>query len=287
VTFSEIVKGKPSSRLGFGCAPMLGRVDAEMAERSIRAALDKGINHFDVAPSYGYGQAEAFLGRILGSNASDCVIVTKFGYRATVLAGIASPFKPLMQRMVARGNAAGESKLTATETRSRLNDLLIRPVPLGAAALRRSVERSLKRLRVDCLDGICLHEPCGVPQCIDDLIEEVTRMQSRGILRSFGVSARHDIVTQFCEAGVPIDFEQVELPVSVPGIQAALAEQRHRRVFYSVVRNFPFEEMGQPASDKSSALRWLFKHDASCIGLCSMFAPEILASSLGALEGDR
>ena len=53
----ELVKGIQSSVLGFGCAPILGSVGAKTATRAIDCAIDCGITHFDLARSYGYGEA--------------------------------------------------------------------------------------------------------------------------------------------------------------------------------------------------------------------------------------
>ncbi|MFX6040902.1 aldo/keto reductase, partial [Acinetobacter baumannii] len=54
-----------SGRLGFGCAPMLGRVGRKDSLRALAIAYDNGIRHFDVARSYGFGEAEALLGEFL------------------------------------------------------------------------------------------------------------------------------------------------------------------------------------------------------------------------------
>lgn len=44
--------GHMSSVVTFGCAA-IGRVDQGVADRALRLALDHGVNHIDVAPSYG------------------------------------------------------------------------------------------------------------------------------------------------------------------------------------------------------------------------------------------
>src|SRR5574342_663243 len=47
-----------STVVAFGAAG-IGRVEQEVADRAIQLALDHGVNHFDVAPSY--GEAEVRL----------------------------------------------------------------------------------------------------------------------------------------------------------------------------------------------------------------------------------
>src|SRR3954469_5214786 len=44
--------GHMSSVVAFGAAG-IGRVDQETADKAIQTALDYGVNHIDVAPSYG------------------------------------------------------------------------------------------------------------------------------------------------------------------------------------------------------------------------------------------
>ena len=54
------------SRLSFGAAALGGvfrAVDESEAIQAVRAALDKGINYFDVAPAYGGTKAETVLGK--------------------------------------------------------------------------------------------------------------------------------------------------------------------------------------------------------------------------------
>src|SRR5215470_16919193 len=47
-------------------------------ERGVARALDLGINYFDTAPSYGNGESEKNLGRVLRTLRPDIVLGTKF-----------------------------------------------------------------------------------------------------------------------------------------------------------------------------------------------------------------
>ena len=75
------IGGLSASRIGFGCAPMggfdYGPVDDAVSIEAVHAALDGGINFFDVADVYGFGRAEEVLGRALAGRRA--VIATKFG----------------------------------------------------------------------------------------------------------------------------------------------------------------------------------------------------------------
>ena len=95
----NIAPGVDSSVLGFGCAPILGAVGAKTAEQALGCALDEGINHFDIARSYGYGEAEAFLGKFFKGRRDEVVIASKFGIRATWKAGLLRPLKPAVRTL--------------------------------------------------------------------------------------------------------------------------------------------------------------------------------------------
>ncbi len=66
--------GHRSSVLIYGAAG-LGEVDQDTADRSIQEALDAGINHFDVAASY--GEAESRLGPWMPRIRGDVFLATK------------------------------------------------------------------------------------------------------------------------------------------------------------------------------------------------------------------
>ena len=103
----NIAPGVDSSVLGFGCAPILGAVGAKTAQRALGCALDEGINHFDVARSYGYGEAEAFLGKFFKGRRDEVVIASKFGIRATWKAGLLRPLKPAVRTLRALRSRGG------------------------------------------------------------------------------------------------------------------------------------------------------------------------------------
>ena len=73
--------GHQSSVLIYGAAA-LGEVTQDVADRSVREALDAGINHFDVAASY--GDAELRLGPLMSEIRTKCpdvFLATKTGDR--------------------------------------------------------------------------------------------------------------------------------------------------------------------------------------------------------------
>ncbi len=155
------------SCLGLGCAP-LGNLYSAVSDldatQTIAAALDAGINYFDVAPLYGLGLAERRLGAALRGVARDrYVISTKVG-----------------RRLVNDANADGG----------------IFGVPAGRDAMfdfsrdgvLRSLESSLDRLGIDHLDIVLIHDP-------DDHEDDARRhalttlveLREQGVVRAIGV----------------------------------------------------------------------------------------------------
>src|SRR6058998_1685175 len=71
-------------RLGFGAWAVGGRSwgatgDAAERESAIRRALERGITFFDTAPTYGDGESERLLGRVLRAPRERVAIATKVG----------------------------------------------------------------------------------------------------------------------------------------------------------------------------------------------------------------
>ena len=140
--------GLSCSVVGLGtwalAAQIYGDVSATDAHRTVRAALDAGVNVFDTAPLYGdatrNGIAEQRLGEALGTDGSDALVFSKFGRYSTD--GAAPHFH--------------------------------------AARARESVEGSLQRLGRDRLDVLFFHSPFGAHDIHDDVWEELGRLKDEG-----------------------------------------------------------------------------------------------------------
>jgi len=114
------------SRLSFGASALGGvfrDIDEQEGIRAVHAALDAGINYFDVAPAYGGTVAETVLGRALrGIPRERYVLSTKAG-KYTEPGGY------------------GQDELNYSEER-----------------IRRGLDESMKRLGVDHIDIVHLHD---------------------------------------------------------------------------------------------------------------------------------
>ena len=69
------------SEIGFGCGNVGGlmiRGSHKDQVRAVERAMELGINYFDTAPSYGDGQSEVNLGRVLKELSAEVYVGTKF-----------------------------------------------------------------------------------------------------------------------------------------------------------------------------------------------------------------
>lgn len=72
-------------RIGLGCMGMSefygGTRDEAAHIKTIHAAMDLGVNHFDTADMYGAGHNEQLLGKAIGGRRNEVNIATKFGIK--------------------------------------------------------------------------------------------------------------------------------------------------------------------------------------------------------------
>jgi D-threo-aldose 1-dehydrogenase len=128
------------TRLGLGGAPLGGLfedVRGEAAVRTVRRALEMGINFFDTAPLYGHGKSEKWMGPGLAGIPSDSrVLATKVGR-------VLKPVEP-----------------GALEKDEFDNPAPFKPVfDFSYEGVMRSFHESLERLQVGRIDILHIHDP--------------------------------------------------------------------------------------------------------------------------------
>ena len=148
--------GLELSALGLGCMGLSfgygPATDRQEAISLIRAAVERGVTFFDTAEVYGPFANEELVGEALAPFRGQVVIATKFG------------FKP------------------APDDESRWSELDSRP-----EHVKRAVEGSLKRLKVEAIDLLYQHrvDP-EVP--IEDVAGAVKELIQAGKIKHFGLS---------------------------------------------------------------------------------------------------
>jgi D-threo-aldose 1-dehydrogenase len=190
--------GPSTTPIGFGCAYIVSGFDQRKSTRLIHAALDAGIRHFDVAPSYGLGTAEDALGIALAGRRGKVTIASKAGLRRqNVSSGI----------MLARALVAPLRKRFSGFTGSVGRRLVQTPRgQFGVAEIAQSLYETLGRLKTDSLDLFLLHE--AKPEDLsDELLRFMEDVRKKGVARAIGVASDRST----CEtiASVNCDFFDV------------------------------------------------------------------------------
>ena len=274
--YVELMPGIRSSALAFGCASMMGAIGRRQAEAAIGTALEVGITHFDVARSYGFGEAEKLLGRSLSHVRDQVVIATKFGFEATPLARLLGPVKPIVRKL--RGKNTRHAKAAEGGGAAAISSRWQRRITIDAAGMRRSVEQSLRALGTDYLDYLFFHEP-GSNELNEGIFEEVTRLKSSGKIRGFGTAGYFPQLIDSIKWLNKLDLCQFELSVSSPHYQQAVMLRGHQpNVLFSVLRNRP------SGVSILETIRTLNTDMPSSVILMAMFTPEHILANAAALS---
>ncbi|MEV0702071.1 aldo/keto reductase [Saccharopolyspora sp. NPDC050389] len=159
------------SVLGFGGA-VIGNlyraVDEDTALGAVDAAWNAGIRFFDTAPHYGLGLAERRLGRALAGRPRDELVVsTKVGRLL-----VPDP------RGSARRDDAG---FDVPADHRRVWDF-------SADGVRRSLDASLRRLGLDRIDVVLIHDPDDHwQQAVGEAYPALHELRSQGVIGAIGV----------------------------------------------------------------------------------------------------
>lgn len=143
--------GMKVSEVSFGTWAMgsaWGPVDDKESMAALNKAVDLGVNFFDTADVYGDGRSEKLLGQLLRDRKETIYVATKAGRKLSP--HTADKYTPL--------------------------------------AIRRFIEDSLKKLRVDALDLLQLHCPPWEVYYMPEVFENLDSLVKAGKLKNYGVS---------------------------------------------------------------------------------------------------
>ena len=174
--------------LGFGCAGLHSLPGRRERSAVLEAAYDLGIRHFDVAPIYGLGRAEAELADFAQRH-PDIRIATKFGIRPTAIGHLAGLVQPPIRRLLQK-TATLKSTIKqsgATPDAGAVGRILYARRPYSAASAERALASSLRALGAERIEYFFLHEPVGVPaNDYRDLVNYLETQRSRGVIGHWG-----------------------------------------------------------------------------------------------------
>jgi len=209
--------GRLTTRLGFGCSSLMGASSRRASLAILESAYDAGIRHFDVAPAYGYGEAESCLGDFLQRHRDQVTIATKYGIPPAknsflmsvgrrIAGPIAKSFPGLKQRLTSTANTVSHNPERATFT---------------SAQAKASLERSLTALRTDRIDLWLLHEASAADLQDHALLNLLEEEVEKNTIGTFGIgSAASKIPALLSERPAYCHTLQYEWSVLDPIIEA-------------------------------------------------------------------
>ncbi|GAM13436.1 aldo/keto reductase [Mesobacillus selenatarsenatis] len=148
------------SEIGLGCMSL--GTDFSKAQAVIEAALEEGINYFDTADLYDFGENEKIVGQALKNVREQVIIATKAGNRWT------------------------EAKDSWTWDPSK-------------AHIKEAVKQSLKRLNTDYIDLYQLHGGT-IEDNIDETIDAFEELKDEGYIKYYGISSiRPNVIREYAQ----------------------------------------------------------------------------------------
>lgn len=263
----KLVKDIHSSVLGFGCAPILGSVGAKRAHRALDVAYECGVTHFDLARSYGYGEAESFVGKVMKGRRDKVVLASKFGIAANWKAKLLKPVKPLVRFLKKRASSKGSpAKMEIGDPGKDIADRFLDRIPLRGAQMRLSLEQSLRSLRTDYLDYFFIHEPSATLNDFEELYTTAEKLKAEGKIRAWGLAYmrskeqfHHPYLDRF-------DVLQFDNSPGASGYDEMVAKRGSLpNIIFSPLRG------GSKELSATEKLQKLFTDFPSSVVLCSMF----------------
>jgi aryl-alcohol dehydrogenase-like predicted oxidoreductase len=153
---------------------------------------DLGVRVIDTADSYGSGDCERLLGKVLKNRRENFTVVTKAGYRLSDLRG---PLRPLNQFVKKALQKMGRRQC------------------FDPHYLSRCMDRSLSRLRTEHVDAFLLHDPPLEAIGNDDVLRACAGFMQSGKARLTGVSSGNPAVVKAAiAAGI---FRVVQTPANL------------------------------------------------------------------------
>ncbi len=265
------------SKLGFGCASVMGKIGRAQALRSMATAYDLGVTHFDVARSYGFGRAESVLGHFIKGRRDKVTITTKFGVVPPVL-------KMSSRVAIPTARLASQFFPQLKERLKKKSRELLYEHNFDVDYARKCLNLSLTELSTDYIDIYLIHEPdLSALKNPDELSLFLDHAVIEGKIRRWGIAYKSakDYVSESSLKGDIIQFEGNFQ--TLPLCSEILSDQRQRIVTRPFIGGYginsidnilknteKFQGIGVSSSDISLHLALELAGEFGSV-VCSMF----------------
>ena len=175
--------GLKVSELGLGCSS-LGNSVFNYGDESeflgiLNYAFENGINFFDTADSYAFGNSEALIGKAFGNKRDKVIITTKVGFLPSSLSTHAKKLIPFL----------GNARKLIMPLKKNLKRLSKKNQNFSTDHIRQSIEKSLTRLKTDYIDIYLLHNPPSKTIMEGQAFKILDELKAEGKIRFYGISA--------------------------------------------------------------------------------------------------
>ncbi len=217
-----------TSVIGLGCSRLGASVfEDDRAETLtlLHFALEHGINFFDTADSYGYGNSERLLGKAFQGKRDKVIIATKGGFLPSSLARFGKYIVPFI----------GPFRSLLTREKTNLKKLSQKRQNFDIDYLKQALENSLRRLGTDYIDLYQLHSPPSLILENDQVFHFLDQCQQEGKIRFYGISVNTIEDGLFCLQNRNVSTLQV--PINILEQRATvdlLAKSRHTGIIARV-----------------------------------------------------
>ena len=229
--------GLQVSRLGIGGVAIGRTPNAEESYETLKRCVELGVRYFDTAPLYGGGISEERYGRVLSAIPRSSFTISTKGGRSL--------------------EAPAPAPVGAVIGPDHTNDV---PYVYDYDTVMRVFEGSLKRLNLDDVDILLIHDPDNhFQQAMDGAYKALSELRSQGVVKAIGAGmnqwemefrlAREGDFDCFLLAGRYTLLDQQALPEFLP-----LCQERN----ISVIIGGPYNS-GILASDLSESATFNYR----------------------------
>jgi aryl-alcohol dehydrogenase-like predicted oxidoreductase len=262
--------GMRTSRIGLGCASLVGRATRRQSSRMVETALDLGIRYFDVAPLYGMGTAEEVIGEVIGDSPG-VVVATKVGLPRPAYSPIANMARAMAAPMSGRVRALRRMIRAIRTPRTTGPAAAAAQKDFSSPAIRASLGHSLDLLRRRRADVFLLHEP--QPSDLNaEVMGTMDQLVAEGMVGTYGAGV--DVV---CEP--PLAFGRIwQSPW--PDRSEFKEPRGIQPIFHGVIRRAPRDPSGRLIEPARLLIERALDARPGCIILVAASHPNQLRSLL-------
>lgn len=241
--------GRQITRLGYGCSSVMGGMGRVRSLAVLEAAFDAGVRHFDVAPMYGFGEAEGCLGEFAARHHGAVTVTTKYGIPPPVKKGWLGVARavavPVVRALPGLKQRINKAAVQAVRQEAKAS--------YTAAEAQASLERSLKALRVERIDVWLMHDAAADDLKDEALLRFAQDAVAAGKIGAFGVGTDREKLPallaerpEFCGV-VQCEWSVLDAPREMAG---------SFRIHHRALTHYFRELHAELAADAGRCKRW-------------------------------